>query len=71
MESVQQIKLGKIWTYQGLKRVEVERAEVGEIVALAGLGEVNIGETVSDAENPDAMPLLDVDEPTLTMELYG
>ena len=65
--SVQQIKLGKIWTYQGLKRVEVERAEVGEIVALAGLGEVNIGETVSDAENPDAMPLLDVDEPTLTM----
>jgi GTP-binding protein len=65
--TVETIKPGKIWTYQGLKRVEIERAETGEIVALAGLGEVNIGETVSDAENPEPMPLLSIDEPTMTM----
>ncbi len=64
---VETIKIGKIWTYEGLKRREVERAIAGEIVALAGLGQVNIGETVSDPENPLPLPLLSVDEPTLTM----
>lgn len=64
---VETIKIGKIWTYEGLKRREVEQAIAGEIVALAGLGQVNIGETVSDPENPLPLPLLSVDEPTLTM----
>ncbi len=64
---VETIKIGKIWTYEGLKRREVEKAIAGEIVALAGLGQVNIGETVSDPENPLPLPLLSVDEPTLTM----
>lgn len=64
---VETIKVGKIWTYEGLKRREVEQAIAGEIVAVAGLGQVNIGETVSDPENPLPLPLLSVDEPTLTM----
>jgi len=64
---VETIKIGKIWTYEGLKRHEVEQAIAGEIVALAGLGQVNIGETVSDPENPLPLPLLSIDEPTLTM----
>jgi GTP-binding protein len=64
---VETIKIGKIWTYEGLKRREVEQAVAGEIVALAGLGRVNIGETVSDPENPLPLPLLSIDEPTLTM----
>ncbi|MGE5604796.1 MAG: translational GTPase TypA [Bacteroidota bacterium] len=64
---VETIKIGKIWTYEGLKRREVEKAIAGEIVALAGLGQVNIGETVSDPESPLPLPLLSVDEPTLTM----
>lgn len=62
------IKIGKIWVYEGLKRVEVSKVSAGEIVALAGLGQVNIGETVTDPDNPDPMPLLAIDEPTLTME---
>jgi GTP-binding protein len=64
---VETVKIGKIWTYEGLKRREVERAIAGEIVSIAGLGQVNIGETVSDPENPLPLPLLTVDEPTLTM----
>ena len=62
------IKIGKIWTYEGLKRVEASEVGAGDIVALAGIGQVNIGETVSDPENPQPMPLLTIDEPTLTME---
>ena len=64
---VENIKVGKIWIYEGLKRCEVQQAIAGEIVAVAGLGQVNIGETVSDPENPIPLPLLSVDEPTLTM----
>lgn len=60
-------KIGKLWTYDGLKRKDTDRAEAGDIIAIAGLGEVNIGETVSDPENPLPMPLLDIDEPTMTM----
>jgi GTP-binding protein len=67
-QSVEKVKIGKLWVYQGLKRVDAERVSVGEIVALTGLGDVNIGETVSDPENPAPLPLLTIDEPTLTME---
>lgn len=60
-------RIGKLWNYQGLKRIEVERAEVGEIVAFCGLDRINVGETLSDPENPTPLPLLSIDEPTLTM----
>lgn len=60
-------KIGKLWVYDGLKRLETESAEAGDIIAIAGLGDVNIGETVSDPANPAPLPLLDVDEPTMTM----
>ncbi len=66
-ESREMIKIGKVWIYEGLKRKETPEATVGEIVALAGLGAVNIGETVSDPETPAPLPLLVIDEPTLTM----
>ncbi len=61
------LKIGKMWTYEGLKRKETDRAEAGDLVAVAGLGQVNIGETVCDADHPHPLPLLSVDEPTLTM----
>lgn len=64
----EQVKIGKLWTYEGLKRLEAPEAVAGEIIALAGLGQVNIGETVCDLENPIPMPLLTIDEPTLTMD---
>lgn len=64
---VETIKVGKIWVYEGLKRREVEQAIAGEIVAIAGLGKITIGETVTDPENPLPLPMLSIDEPTLTM----
>ncbi len=60
-------KIGKLWSYQGLKRVEVQKATTGDIVAFCGLEHVNVGETLSDPENPTPLPLLSIDEPTLTM----
>ena len=60
-------KVGKVYVYQGLKRVEVDEAGMGEIVALTGLGDVSIGYTVADAENPEALPTINIGEPTLSM----
>ena len=60
-------KVGKVYVYQGLKRVDVNEASMGEIVALTGLGDVSIGYTVADAENPEALPTINIDEPTLSM----
>ncbi|MDY6826894.1 MAG: translational GTPase TypA [Bacillota bacterium] len=64
---VEILKIGKLWTYEGLKRKEIANAEAGDIVAIAGLGEVNIGETVSDPLHPAPLSFPAVDEPTLTM----
>ena len=60
-------KVGKVFTYQGLSRVETEEAGMGEIVAVTGLGNVSIGYTIADAENPEALPTINIDEPTLSM----
>ena len=60
-------KVGKVYVYQGLRRVDVNEAGMGEIVALTGLGDVSICYTVADAENPEALPSINIDEPTLSM----
>lgn len=60
-------KVGKVYVYQGLKRVDSDVAGMGEIVALTGLGDVSIGYTVADAESPEALPTINIDEPTLSM----
>ena len=60
-------KVGKVYVYQGLRRVDVNEVGMGEIVALTGLGDVSIGYTVADAENPEALPSINIDEPTLSM----
>lgn len=60
-------KIGKVFVYKGLNRAEADEAGVGEIVALTGLGDVSIGYTVADAENPEALPSINIDEPTLSM----
>ncbi len=60
-------KIGKVFVYQGLGRVEVPEASMGEIVALTGLTDVSIGYTVADAENPEQLPMINIDEPTLSM----
>ncbi len=60
-------KIGRLYEYQGLKRVEIEEAGSGEIVALIGLSDISIGETIADPENPKALPGIKIDEPTLSM----
>ncbi|MBP3400731.1 MAG: translational GTPase TypA [Selenomonadales bacterium] len=61
------VKIGRLYGYQGLKRVEVPEAGMGDIVAVTGLADVSIGQTIADPENPEALPALNIDEPTLSM----
>jgi GTP-binding protein len=65
--SIKRGRISKLLGFQGLQRVEVEAAHAGDLVAIAGFDEVNIGETVACPDNPEALPLIKVDEPTLQM----
>jgi GTP-binding protein len=65
--SVVKVRVTALYGYEGLKRVEIEDAGPGDIVAVAGLLSVTIGETISDAETPIALPPITVDEPTISM----
>ena len=60
-------KIGRLYEYQGLKRVEVAEVEAGDIVALIGLQDANIGDTIADLEHPEALKGIKIDEPTLSM----
>ncbi|HEV3470744.1 MAG TPA: translational GTPase TypA [Pyrinomonadaceae bacterium] len=65
--SVERTRVKELYVFEGLKRERVERAGVGELVALAGLEGIEIGETVTSADNPKALPVIAVDEPTISM----
>src|SRR5208282_2873361 len=60
-------KVNQVQVFKGLERVVVEQAEAGDIVLINGIEEIGIGVTIADPEHPEALPLLKVDEPTLTM----
>ena len=60
-------KIGRIYLYEGLKRLEVQTASAGDIVTIAGIDKIDIGETISDKDEIKAMPLIAIDEPTLSM----
>lgn len=60
-------KVTKLMGFEGLKRIEIEEATAGNIVAVAGFANANIGETITDPNDPQALPLIKVDEPTLQM----
>jgi GTP-binding protein len=64
---VDQTKVTVLYGYEGLKRVEIQEASAGEIVAIAGIEAIDIGETVADLEAPVALPLIRIDEPTVSM----
>ncbi|MBO5743341.1 MAG: translational GTPase TypA, partial [Clostridia bacterium] len=65
--STSQIRLTKMYMYEGLKRVEAETAGIGDIVLVSGVGDVKIGETICDVECPEPLPFVDIDEPTISM----
>jgi GTP-binding protein len=60
-------RVSLVFTYQGLGRLEVEEATAGDIVALTGIADVNISETLADAEQPEALPVIEIEQPTLKM----
>ena len=65
--TIKEGKITKILKYQGLKRVEVDSAEAGDIVSIAGIDGVKVGETLTSIDNPQALPKIKIDEPTLSM----
>jgi GTP-binding protein len=68
--TVEKTRISQLYAFEGLKREAVERAGFGEIVALAGIENIEIGETVTSALNPKALPVIAVDEPTISM-IFG
>jgi GTP-binding protein len=68
--SVQKTRVSQLYAFEGLKREPVERAGFGEIVALAGIENINIGDTITSIENPQPLPSIAVDEPTIAM-IFG
>ena len=65
--TLQKTRITKLFTFDGLRRVDVEAADCGEVVALAGVEGIAIGETVTSADDPRPLPPLHIDEPTLSM----
>ncbi|MEK6602759.1 MAG: translational GTPase TypA, partial [Candidatus Binatota bacterium] len=63
----QPVKITQLYGWQGLKRVELESASAGDIVGLAGIEDIQIGDTIADRDHPRALPALRVDEPTIAM----
>ena len=60
-------KIAKLFTYKGLKKIEVQEAEAGDIVEISGIADINIGDTICDPSNPEKIPFVDIDEPTVSM----
>ncbi|MEO6391853.1 MAG: translational GTPase TypA [Pyrinomonadaceae bacterium] len=68
--TIQKTKVSQLYNFEGLKRESIQRAGVGEIVALAGMEGIEIGETITTVENPQPLPVIHVDEPTISM-MFG
>ena len=68
--NVRKVKISQLYVFEGLKREAVDHAGVGEIVALAGFDDIEIGDTITSAENPQPLPSIAVDEPTIAM-IFG
>jgi GTP-binding protein len=66
--SLQKIKITKLFSFSGLKRVDIEATQLGDIVAIAGVEGIAIGETITDAETPSPLPHIVIDEPTIAMQ---
>lgn len=60
-------RVGKVYIYEGLNKVEVEEVPAGDIVSISGISDINIGETICDANHPEKIPFVNIDEPTVSM----
>lgn len=67
---IEPVRFSVLYSFQGLKRVQVSTAESGDIIAVAGVEEIRIGDTISDFENPSPLPRIKVDEPTVSMVFF-
>jgi GTP-binding protein len=67
--SLQKTKITKLFSFAGLKRTDIEQTQIGDIVAVAGVEGITIGETITDSENPAPLPLIVIDEPTIAMQM--
>lgn len=67
--TVKQFRIQKLFGFLGLKKIEIEKAEAGDIVAVAGLSDISVGETLCEPGSLNALPILHIDEPTLQMTI--
>ncbi|SKA75972.1 GTP-binding protein [Clostridium sp. USBA 49] len=65
--TINNVKISNLYVFKGLKKEEVEEAKIGDIVAVSGIPNINIGETLADPSKPEALPFIEIDEPTLSM----
>jgi GTP-binding protein len=65
--TISNVKVSNLYVFQGLKKEEVDEAKLGDIVAVSGIPDINIGETIADSSCPEALPFVEIDEPTLAM----
>ena len=66
-DKFKKIKIGKLYEFDGLKRVEVQEAKIGSIVAISGIADIHIGDTICSPQNPEAIPFQKISEPTIAM----
>ena len=66
--AIEKIKITKLFSFSGLKRTDSEATELGDIVAVAGVTGINIGETITNIEDPAPLPVITIDEPTIAMQ---
>ena len=64
---IEKVKITKLFSFSGLKRVDINETELGDIVAIAGVTGINIGDTITNPETPDPLPPIIIDEPTIAM----
>ena len=66
-DKISQGRVAKVYTHMGLKKVEVEEAKAGDIIEISGISNIHIGDTICDFNNPEKIPFVDIDEPTVSM----
>ena len=66
-DKLEKVRIGKLFEYEGLNKIEVKEAQIGSIVAVSGIADVQIGDTLCSPENPDPIPFQKISEPTIAM----